>query len=66
MLTAGPSGTVLFMNEAFRRLMGGRVKTLDRIFRDLPLASGQVHEVDGADENADTLHKIRSHLMKLL
>jgi two-component system cell cycle sensor histidine kinase/response regulator CckA len=55
MLTAGPSGTVLFMNEAFRRLMGGRVKTLDRIFRDLPLASGQVHEVDGADGTVSCL-----------
>jgi len=38
-LTAGPSGTVLFMNEASRRLFGGRIKSLDRIFRDLPLES---------------------------
>lgn len=49
MLTSGPSGTILFMNEAFRKLMGGRVKTLDRIFRDLPLRSGQVHNVDAAE-----------------
>jgi two-component system cell cycle sensor histidine kinase/response regulator CckA len=45
MLTASRSGTVLFMNEAMRRLMGGRVKTLDRIFPTLPLTSGQVQEV---------------------
>jgi two-component system, cell cycle sensor histidine kinase and response regulator CckA len=45
MLTASKSGTVLFMNEALRRLMGGRVKTLDRIFPILPLTGGHVHEV---------------------
>jgi len=49
MLTAGPSGTVLYMNEAFRRLTGGRARALDRVFRDLPLVSGQVHQVDTAD-----------------
>jgi len=49
MLTAGPSGTILYMNEAFRRLTGGRARALDRVFRDLPLVSGQVHQVDGAD-----------------
>lgn len=46
MLTASNSGTVLFMNEAFRKLTGGRVKSLDRIFRDLPLESGCSHTVD--------------------
>lgn len=49
MLTAGPSGTILYMNEAFRRLTGGRARALDRVFRDLPLVSGQVHQVDGAE-----------------
>ncbi|KIQ67904.1 ATP-binding protein [Wenxinia marina] len=49
MLTAGPSGTVLYMNEAFRRLTGARARSLDRIFRDLPLASGRMHVVEGAD-----------------
>ncbi|WP_370634934.1 ATP-binding protein [Cognatishimia sp. MH4019] len=46
MLTASRSGTILFMNEASRRLLGGRVKSLDRVFRQLPLVSGEVHEVD--------------------
>jgi len=32
MLTASKSDTVLFMNEAMRRLVGGRVLSLDRIF----------------------------------
>lgn len=55
MLTSGPSGTVLFMNEAFRKLMGGRVKSLDRIFRELPLQSGEVHIVDTADGPIDCI-----------
>lgn len=45
MLTAGPTGTVLYMNEAFRRLLGGRAKNLGGVFADLPIASGQVHKV---------------------
>lgn len=49
MLTVSKSGTILFMNDALRRLLGGRVKTLDRVFNDLPLQSGQEHEVAGKD-----------------
>ncbi|MGO4854871.1 ATP-binding response regulator [Phaeovulum sp. W22_SRMD_FR3] len=45
MLTASKNGTILFMNEALRRLVGERVRTLDRIFTDLPLRSGEEHEV---------------------
>jgi two-component system, cell cycle sensor histidine kinase and response regulator CckA len=55
MLTAGPSGTILYMNEAFRRLTGGRARTLDRVFRDLPLVSGRVHQVDGTAGAVDCL-----------
>ena len=55
MLTAGPSGTILYMNEAFRRLAGGRIRTLDRVFRQLPLISGRVHQVDGAEGTIDCL-----------
>ena len=40
MVTVGPSGTVLFMNEPFRRLVGGRIKAIDRVFHDLPVRSG--------------------------
>jgi two-component system, cell cycle sensor histidine kinase and response regulator CckA len=49
MLTASKTGTVLFMNEALRRLVGERVRTLDRIFRDLPLRSGQAHDIIGPE-----------------
>ncbi|WP_081856303.1 ATP-binding protein [Thioclava dalianensis] len=45
MLTVSESGTILFLNEAMRRLIGERVRTLDRVFRDLPLRSGEMHEV---------------------
>lgn len=41
MLIASKSGTILFMNDALRRLVGGRPKTIDRIFRHLPLTSGE-------------------------
>jgi two-component system cell cycle sensor histidine kinase/response regulator CckA len=41
MLTASKSDTVLFMNEAMRRLVGGRVRSLDRIFQYLPLRTGE-------------------------
>ncbi|MEZ5779627.1 MAG: ATP-binding protein [Paracoccaceae bacterium] len=49
MLTVSRNGTILFMNEALRRVVGERVRTLDRVFRDLPLRTGAVHEVSGAE-----------------
>ncbi|GAB4386849.1 ATP-binding protein [Albidovulum sp.] len=49
MLTVSRTGTVLFMNEALRRLVGERVKSLDRIFADLPLRSGEEHEIRTQD-----------------
>ncbi len=49
MMTVSKSGTVLFMNDALRRLIGGREATLDRIISDLPLRPGEVHEVAGID-----------------
>ncbi len=49
MLTVSKSGTILFMNEAMRRIVGGRVRTLDRIFPYLPIRSGEEAEISGAD-----------------
>lgn len=49
MLTAGPSGTILYMNDAFRRLVGGRPRALDQVFAELPLTTGRVHVIQGAD-----------------
>ena len=55
MLTASKSGTILFMNDALRQLLGGRVKTLDRVFNDLPISSGKEHEIAAKDGNQRTL-----------
>ncbi|MEX0319613.1 MAG: ATP-binding protein [Ruegeria sp.] len=54
MLTVGRSGTVLFMNEAARRFAGGRVKSLDRLFVELPYKPGEINQVsvDGGVVNA--------------
>ncbi|MCB2109981.1 MAG: response regulator [Defluviimonas sp.] len=49
MFTVSRSGTILFMNEVARRLVGERARTLDRVFRDLPLRSGEVHDIAAAD-----------------
>ncbi|SOB98350.1 two-component system cell cycle sensor histidine kinase/response regulator CckA [Rhodobacter sp. JA431] len=45
MLTVSKNGTILFMNEALRRLVGERVRTLDRIFTELPIRSGEEQEI---------------------
>lgn len=49
MMTISKAGTVLFMNDALRRLMGGRVSNIDRIFNDLPMRAGGIHEVAAAE-----------------
>ncbi|MEM6276829.1 MAG: ATP-binding protein [Pseudomonadota bacterium] len=49
MMTVSGSGAILFMNDAMRRLVGGRVKSLDRVFRNLPIRSGQMNEVTSAE-----------------
>ncbi|PRY26981.1 two-component system cell cycle sensor histidine kinase/response regulator CckA [Aliiruegeria haliotis] len=49
MMTVSHSGAVLFMNDALRRLMGGRVKTLDRVFSDLPIRPNDTHVLNGID-----------------
>lgn len=45
MLTASKNDTILFMNEAMRRLVGERARSLDRVFSQLPLRSGEEHEI---------------------
>ena len=49
MMTVSRTGTILFMNEALRRLLGGRETTLDRVFTDLPIRAGEVMQVAGKD-----------------
>lgn len=49
MMTVSKTGTVLFMNEAARTLLGGRETTLDRIFTDFPIQPGTIMQVAGRD-----------------
>ncbi|MFZ3583479.1 ATP-binding protein [Loktanella sp. DJP18] len=41
MLTAGPTDAILYLNEAFRKILGSRPKSLTDIFGPEPVASGQ-------------------------
>lgn len=45
MVMVGRSGAILFMNDAARNLVGGRVKALDRLFTRLPFTAGQPCEI---------------------
>ncbi|MBS1303751.1 response regulator [Loktanella sp. SALINAS62] len=49
MLTAGPSDTVLYLNDAFRRLLGERPKSVRDIFGQTPPVSGRVCHIDTPD-----------------
>ncbi len=54
-MTVGPSGTILYMNDKMRALIGERAKRLDHVFRDLPLMSGEIHHVKCADRNVSAM-----------
>ncbi|MFD2739275.1 ATP-binding protein [Sulfitobacter aestuarii] len=45
MIMVGRSGAILFMNAPARALIGSRVKSLDRLFTNLPVSSGQVCDI---------------------
>ncbi len=49
MLVASRAGTVLFLNEAMRRIVGGRPRALDRVFPNLPIRPGEETVVSGID-----------------
>jgi len=52
MLTVGKKGTVLFMNQAARALIGERVKSLDRLFfTNVPLSD----QVQSLKTNSGTI-----------
>ena len=44
-LTFGSSGTILYMNEVLRGLVGRRVKRLRDLFEDVPLSSGGLNRL---------------------
>ena len=45
MLTVSRAGTVLWMNAAMKRLVGGRETAIERIVNDLPLRPGDIHRI---------------------
>ncbi len=55
MLMTGRNDTILFMNEGARALVGGRAKSLDRLFLTLPLRPGEVSQLTTADGTQDVL-----------
>ena len=48
MMRLSRTDSIVAMNLAMERLIGGRVKTLDRVVTDLPLRKGQMHMLDTA------------------
>ncbi len=49
MLSASKNGAIFYMNEAMRKLVGDRAKSLDRIFAVLPEQSGETHFIKTID-----------------
>ncbi|MCF6443342.1 ATP-binding protein [Nereida sp. MMG025] len=50
MLTTGSRDAILFMNDACRRLFGGRAKNLSDILLNQCVTSGALHQMRGQDE----------------
>jgi two-component system cell cycle sensor histidine kinase/response regulator CckA len=55
MIMVGRSDAILFMNDPARRLIGARVKSLDRMFTRLPLIAGTQAEITTANGLQKTL-----------
>lgn len=49
MILVGRTNAVLYMNEQARKLSGGRIKTLDRLFKQLPIVPGTVCDITGVE-----------------
>ncbi|WP_371416202.1 ATP-binding protein [Rubellimicrobium sp. CFH 75288] len=55
MIVAGPAGTILYMNEAARSLIGGRPRHVDAVLGAAPLVSGRNHTLRTAEGPVDCL-----------
>ena len=55
MMTVGPSNAVLYLNEAFRDLLGGRPKSIREIFGSLDIESGKICTIEGAEGPTEVL-----------
>ena len=55
MLTAGKSGAILFLNDAFRRLLEKRPHSVAEIFGPDPIRSGDLHRLKTVDGTVDCI-----------
>ncbi len=51
MVMVGRSNAILFMNDAARTLVGSRVKSLDRLFSQMPVTPGAPNEISTINGN---------------
>jgi two-component system cell cycle sensor histidine kinase/response regulator CckA len=55
MMTVGKSGAILFLNDAFRRLLEYRPKSLNDVFGPDPLRSGDLYRLKTIDGDLDCI-----------
>lgn len=55
MMTVGPSDAILYINDAFRKILGTRPKSMKDIFGPDPVTSGQVVQITAVDGVANVL-----------
>lgn len=55
MLNAAANGQIVQMSDGFRRIVGTEVQILSDVFIDLPLRSGFMHRVRGADSTVEMM-----------
>ncbi|MFK7870303.1 MAG: ATP-binding protein [Roseobacter sp.] len=55
MILVGRTNAVLYMNEPAHKLAGGRIKTLDGVFKTLPVVPGTVCDITTSDGPARAL-----------
>lgn len=68
MVSVAPDGWIISMNDSFRGLVGAVPKRLEEVFAEVPLRSGQMHDLRGVErtvsvmvavvEGKDTAHDI--------
>jgi two-component system cell cycle sensor histidine kinase/response regulator CckA len=55
MLTVGPHGRIIRMNDGFRNMVGSTFQTLEDVFDALPLRSGQMHGLRGLQGRVEVM-----------
>ncbi len=55
MMTVGPRDAILYLNDAFRKLLGARPKSVQEVFGAEKLANGQVIKINSVDGPRDVL-----------